>query len=206
MTLESRLKALEEEVARLRALLPSPPPPPPSPPSAAVVARDEGPEVPLEALTGYRVTLRMVCQAVAILSLWPFRPDGRIVLTREEASRVSALMSAYLNNGLSWGKALEAQGITPPPVEVSLSRLKDLGRLLQAARPVLGEAIAPRTSRRLSARWGEILPARGEALAQLLHPPRGQPPGFSLQARGQTRFAPPTFEKAIFRERAPPAK
>jgi hypothetical protein len=31
--LESRLKALEEEVARLRALLPSPPPPPPSPPS-----------------------------------------------------------------------------------------------------------------------------------------------------------------------------
>jgi hypothetical protein len=140
--LESRLKALEEEVARLRALLPSPPPPPPSRPSAAVVAPDEGPEVPLEALTGYRVSLRMVCQAVAILGLWPLRPDGRIVLTRDEASRVSSLVSAYLNNGLSWAKALEALGITPPPVEESLERLKRLGRLLQAARPVLGEAMA----------------------------------------------------------------
>ena len=143
MNLEARLQALEEEVARLRALLPSPPPPPPSPPSAAVItAPDEGAEVPLEALVGYRVTLRMVCQATALLGLWPFRPDGRIVLTREEASRVSALVSAYLNNGLSWAKALEAQGITPPPVEESLSRLLALGRLLQAARPVLGEALA----------------------------------------------------------------
>jgi hypothetical protein len=142
MTLEARLQALEEEVVRLRALLPSPPPPPPSWPSAAVVAPDEGPEVPLETLVGYRVSLRMVCQAAALLGLWPFRPDGRMVLTREEASRVSSLVSAYLNNGLSWPKALEALGITPPPVEVSLSRLKDLGRLLQAARPVLGEAIA----------------------------------------------------------------
>jgi hypothetical protein len=43
---------------------------------------------------------------------------------------------------LSWEKALEALGITPPPVEASLERLKALGRLLQAARPVLGEAIA----------------------------------------------------------------
>jgi hypothetical protein len=84
----------------------------------------------------------LVCKAVGLLGLWPFRPDGRIVLTREEASRVSALVSAYLNNGLSWAKALEVLGITPPPVEVSLSRLKDLGRLLQAARPVLGEAMA----------------------------------------------------------------
>ncbi len=140
--IESRLQALEEEVARLRALLPSPPPPPPSWPSAAVVAPDEGPEVPLEALVGYRVTLRMVAQAVAILGLWPFRGEGRMVLTREEAGRVSALVGAYLNNGLSWGKALEALGITPPPVEASLSRLMDLGRLLQAARPVLGEAMA----------------------------------------------------------------
>jgi len=143
-TLEARLQALEEEVARLRALLPSPPPPPPSPPSAAVAvaAPDEGPEVPLEALVGYRVSLRMVCQAVALLGLWPFRPDGRIVLTREEAERVSALAGAYLSNGLSWPKALEALNITPPPVEVSLGRLRDLGRLLQAARPALGEAIA----------------------------------------------------------------
>jgi hypothetical protein len=143
--LESRLKALEEEVARLRALLPSPPPPPPpSPPSAAVAitAPEDGPEVPLEALVGYRVSLRMVCQATAILGLWPFRPDGRMVLTRDEASRVSGLVGAYLNNGLSWPKALEAQGLTPPPVEVSLERLKALGRLLQAARPVLGEAMA----------------------------------------------------------------
>jgi hypothetical protein len=140
--LEARLQALEEEVARLRALLPSPPPPPPSWPSAAVVALDEGPEVPLEALTGYRVSLRMVAQAVAILGLWPFRPDGRIVLTREEASRVSGLVGAYLSNGLSWPKALEALGITPPPVEASLERLKALGQLLQAARPALGEAIA----------------------------------------------------------------
>jgi hypothetical protein len=144
MTLEARLQALEEEVARLRALLPSPPPPPPSPPSAAVAitAPDEGPEVPLEDLTGYRVWLGLVCQAVAILGLWPFRGDGRIVLTREDAARVSALVSAYLNNGLSWEKAFEALGITPPPVEESLSRLLALGRLLQAARPVLGEAIA----------------------------------------------------------------
>jgi hypothetical protein len=140
--LEARLMALEAEVARLRALLPSPPPPPPSRPSAAVVAPDEGPEVPLEALVGYRVTLRMVCQAVAILGLWPFRPDGRIVLTRDEAARVSSLVSAYLNKGLSWAKALEALGITPPPVEESLERLLALGRLLQAARPVLGAAIA----------------------------------------------------------------
>jgi hypothetical protein len=65
-----------------------------------------------------------------------------MVLTREEAARVSALVSAYLNNGLSWPKALEALGITPPPVEASLERLKALGRLLEAARPVLGEAIA----------------------------------------------------------------
>jgi hypothetical protein len=65
-----------------------------------------------------------------------------MVLTREEAGRVSALVGAYLNNGLSWQRALEAQGITPPPVEDSLSRLKDLGRLLRAAQPVLGEAIA----------------------------------------------------------------
>jgi hypothetical protein len=142
--LEARLKALEEEVARLRALLPSPPPPPPSPPAAAVavVAPDEGPEKPLEALTGYRVWLGLVCEATAILGLWPFRPDGRMVLTRDEADRVSALVSAYLNNGLSWPKALEARGITPPPVEVSLERLRALGRLLQAARPVLGAAIA----------------------------------------------------------------
>lgn len=141
--LEARLQALEEEVARLRALLPSPPPPPPpSWPSAAIVAPDEGPEVPLEALTGYRVSLKMVCQAVALLGLWPFRPDGRIVLTRDEAGKVSGLVSAYLNNGLSWAKALEAQGITPPPLEESLSRLLALGRLLQAARPVLGEAMA----------------------------------------------------------------
>jgi hypothetical protein len=143
MTLEARLQALEEEVARLRALLPSPPPPPPpSPPSAAVVAPDEGPEVPLETLVGYRVSLRMVCQAVVLLGLWPFRPDGRLVLTREEAVRVSGLVGAYLNSGLSWAKALEALNLTPPPVEVSLSRLMALGRLLQAARPVLGEAMA----------------------------------------------------------------
>jgi hypothetical protein len=140
--LEARLQALEEEVARLRALLPSPPPPPPSPPSAAIVAPDDGPEKPLEDLVGYRVSLRMVCQAVAILGLWPFRPDGRIVLTREDAARVSALVSAYLNNGLSWERALEAQGLTPPPVEASLERLMALGRLLQAARPILGEVIA----------------------------------------------------------------
>jgi hypothetical protein len=139
--LESRLQALEEEVARLRALLPSPPPPP-SWPSAAVVAPDEGAEVPLEALVGYRVSLRMVCEAVALLGLWPFRADGRMVLTREEAARVSALVGAYLNSGLSWAKALEALNLTPPPVEASLSRLKALGRLLEAARPVLGEAMA----------------------------------------------------------------
>jgi len=139
--LEARLQALEEEVARLRALLPSPPPPP-SRPSAAVVAPDEGPEVPLEALVGYRVSLRLVCQATALLGLWPFRPDGRIVLTREEADRVSALVGAYLNHGLSWARALEVLNLTPPPVEVSLSRLMALGRLLEAARPVLGEALA----------------------------------------------------------------
>jgi len=141
--LEARLQALEEEVARLRALLPSPPPPP-SPPSAAVAitAPDEGAEVPLEALTGYRVWLGLVCQAVGILGIWPFRPDGRIVLTRDEASRVSGLVGAYLKNGLSWQRALEALNITPPPVEVSLGRLRDLGRLLQAAQPALGEAIA----------------------------------------------------------------
>jgi hypothetical protein len=140
--LESRLKALEEEVARLRALLPSPPPPPPSWPSAAITAPDEGPEVPFEDLVGYRVSLRMVCMATALLGLWPFRPDGRMVLTREDAARVSSLVGAYLNNGLSWERALEALNLTPPPVEESLSRLLPLGRLLQAARPVLGEAIA----------------------------------------------------------------
>ena len=140
--LEARLQALEEEVARLRALLPSPTPPPPSWPSAAVVAPDEGPEVPLEDLTGYRVSLRMVCEAVALLGLWPFRADGRMVLTREDAARVSALVGAYLNNGLSWARALEVLNLTPPPVEDSLERLKALGRLLQAARPVLGDAIA----------------------------------------------------------------
>jgi hypothetical protein len=141
--LEARLKALEEEVARLRALLPSPPPPP-SPPSAAVAitAPDEGAEVPLEDLTGYRVSLGMVCEATAILGLWPFRPDGRMLLTREEAGRVSALVGAYLNHGLSWERALATLNLTPPPVEVSLSRLKDLGRLLRATQPVLGEAIA----------------------------------------------------------------
>jgi len=142
MTLESRLKALEEEVARLRALLPSPPPPPPSWPSAAVVAPEDSPEKPLEDLVGYRVSLRMVAQAVALLGLWPFRPDGRMALTREEAGKVSALVSAYLNNGLSWARALEVLNLTPPPLEDSLSRLLALGRLLQAARPVLGEAIA----------------------------------------------------------------
>jgi len=144
MTLESRLKALEEEVARLRALLPSPPPPPPSWPSAAVAiaAPEDGPEVPLEDLVGYRVSLGMVCEAVGLLGLWPFRPDGTMVLTREEAGQVSSLVGAYLKNGLSWPKALEVLGITPPPVEDSLSRLMALGRLLEAARPVLGEAIA----------------------------------------------------------------
>jgi hypothetical protein len=64
------------------------------------------------------------------------------VLTRDEASRVSSLAGAYLKNGLSWERALEALGLTPPPVEESLERLKALGRLLEAARPVLGEAIA----------------------------------------------------------------
>jgi hypothetical protein len=142
MTLEARLQALEEEVARLRALLPAPTPPPPSWPSAAITAPDEGPEVPLEDLVGYRVSLGRVCQAVAILGLWPFRADGRMVLTREEADRVSALVGAYLNNGLSWERALEVLNLTPPPVEESLERLMDLGRLLQAARPVLGGAIA----------------------------------------------------------------
>jgi hypothetical protein len=140
--LETRLKALEEEVARLKGLLPSPPPPLPLQPSAAVVARDEGPEVPLETLVSYGVSLRLVCQAAALLGLWPFRPDGRMVLTRDEASRVLSLVGAYLSNGLSWEKALEALGLTPPPVEVSLERLKALGRLIQAARPALGEAMA----------------------------------------------------------------
>jgi len=65
-----------------------------------------------------------------------------MVLTRDEAERVSSLVGAYLNNGLSWERALEARGITPPPVEVSLERLRALGRLLEAARPVLGDAIA----------------------------------------------------------------
>ncbi len=144
MSLEARLKALEEEVARLRALLPSPPPPPPSPPAAAVAiaAPEDGPEVPLEDLTGYRVSLGMVCEATALLGLWPFRADGRMVLTREEASRVSALVGAYLKNGWSWERALEAQGITPPPVEESLRRVLALGRLLQAAQPALGEVMA----------------------------------------------------------------
>ena len=140
--LEARLQALEEEVARLRALLPSPPPPPPSWPSTAIAAPDEGPEVPLEDLVGYQVSLRLVAQAVALLGLWPFRPDGRMVLTREEAGRVSGLVGGYLSNGLSWAKALEALNLTPPPVEASLERLKALGQLLEAARPVLGEAIA----------------------------------------------------------------
>jgi hypothetical protein len=107
-----------------------------------VVAPDEGPEVPIEDLVSYNVSLRLVCQAVAILGIWPFRPDGRIVLTREDAARVSALVGAYLNHGLSWEGALEALNITPPPVEDSLSRLKDLGRLLRAAQPALGDAIA----------------------------------------------------------------
>ena len=142
--LEARLKALEEEVARLRALLPSPSPPPPPPPSAwgAIAAPDGGPEVPLEALTGFRTTLSLVCEAATLLGLWPFRPDGRNALTREEAKRVSALVAAYRENRLSWAKALEALDIAPPPVEESLARLKALGRLLQAARPVLGEVIA----------------------------------------------------------------
>jgi hypothetical protein len=142
MTLESRLKALEEEVARLRALLPSPPPPPPSRPSAAVVAPEDGPEKDLEDLTGYQVSLRLVCQATALLGIWPFRPDGRMVLTGEDAGRVSALVGAYLNNGLSWERALATLNLTPPPVEESLERLKALGRLLRAARPVLGDAMA----------------------------------------------------------------
>jgi hypothetical protein len=100
-----------------------------------------GPRFPSRPL-GYQVSLRLVCQAVAILGFWPFRPDGRIVLTREEAGRVSSLVGAYLSNGLSWEKALEALNLTPPPVEASLERLMALGRLLRAARPVLGEAIA----------------------------------------------------------------
>jgi hypothetical protein len=65
-----------------------------------------------------------------------------MVLTRDEASRVLSLVGAYLSNGLSWEKALEALGLTPPPVEDSLERLKALGQLLRTARPVLGEAIA----------------------------------------------------------------
>jgi hypothetical protein len=65
-----------------------------------------------------------------------------MLLTRDEASRVSGLVGAYLKNGWSWPKALEALGITPPPVEASLERLKALGRLLRAAQPVLGEAMA----------------------------------------------------------------
>jgi hypothetical protein len=140
--LETRLKALEEEVARLKGLLPSPPLPLPLQPSAAMVAPDEGPEVPLENLVSYGVSLRLVCQAVALLGFWPFRPDGQMVLTREEASRVLSLVGAYLSNGLSWERALEALGLTPPPVEESLERLRALGRLLEAARPVLEEAIA----------------------------------------------------------------
>ena len=142
--LEARLKALEEEVARLRALLPAPTPPPPPPPSAwaAIAAPDGGPEVPLEDLTGYRVSLALVCKAVGLLGIWPFRPDGTMRLTREEADLVSRLVGAYHSNGMSWAKALEALGLTPPPVEESLERLKRLGRLLQAATPVLGEAIA----------------------------------------------------------------
>jgi hypothetical protein len=65
-----------------------------------------------------------------------------MVLTREDADRVSALVGAYLSNGLSWERALEVLNLTPPPLEESLSRLLALGRLLQAARPALGEAIA----------------------------------------------------------------
>jgi hypothetical protein len=108
----------------------------------AIVAPEDGPEVPLEDLTGYRVSLGMVCEAAALLGLWPFRADGRMVLTREDAGRVSSLVGAYLSNGLSWARALEVLGITPPPVEVSLERLMALGRLLRAAQPVLGDAIA----------------------------------------------------------------
>ena len=142
--LEARIQALEEELARLRALLPAPTPPPPPPPSAwaAIAAPDGGPEVPLEALTGYRTSLSLVCEAIGVLGLWPFRADGRIALTREEAAQVSALVAAYRENRLSWAKALEGLDISPPPVEASLERLKVLGRLLRAAKPVLGEAIA----------------------------------------------------------------
>ncbi|BBL93382.1 hypothetical protein TthHC11_09160 [Thermus thermophilus] len=138
---QERIDALEAELARLRALLEAqaggaktPPPPPPSPP------REEG-LVPLEALAGYRVSVRMVAQAAGLLGIWPRDFGGTLAFAPEEAERISALLAAYARN-LRWDKALEDLGVAPPPPAVSLARLLLLGEAAREHARALQEAVA----------------------------------------------------------------
>lgn len=138
---QERIDALEAEVARLKALLEAqaggakaPPPPPPSPP------REEG-LVPLEALAGYRVSVRMVCKAAGLLGIWPRDFGGGLAFTPEEAGRISRLLAAYARH-LRWDKALEDLGVSPPPPAVSIARLLLLGEAAREHARALREAVA----------------------------------------------------------------
>ena len=136
---QERIDALEAEVARLKALLEAqtegapPPPPPPSPPR-------EAPLVPLEALAGYRVSVRMVCKAAGLLGIWPRDFGGALAFTPEEAGRISRLLAAYARH-LCWDRALEEEGISPPPPAVSLARLLLLAQAAREHARALREAV-----------------------------------------------------------------
>ncbi|BDG26532.1 hypothetical protein TthSNM66_11680 [Thermus thermophilus] len=138
---QERIDALEAELARLKALLEAqtegakaPPPPPPSPPRGEEL-------VPLEALAGYRVSVRMVAQAAGILGIWPRDFGGTLAFAPEEAERISALLAAYAKH-LRWDKALEELGVSPPPPAVSLARLLLLGEAARAHAKALREGVA----------------------------------------------------------------
>ncbi|GAA5336717.1 hypothetical protein YIM73052_01800 [Thermus antranikianii] len=139
--LRDRVDVLEKELARLKALLEAqaggaktPPPPPPSPPR-------EAPLVPLEALAGYRVSPRMVAQAAGLLGIWPRDFGGTLAFAPEEAEQISRLLAAYARH-LCWDRALEEEGISPPPPAVSLARLLLLGEAARAHAKALREAVA----------------------------------------------------------------
>ncbi|WP_244454838.1 hypothetical protein [Thermus thermophilus] len=99
------------------------------------------PRLPLEALTGYRISPRMVAQAAGLLGVWPRDFGGSLAFAPEEAERISALLAAYARH-LRWDRALEELGVSPPPPAVSLARLLLLGEAARAHAKALREGVA----------------------------------------------------------------
>ncbi|WP_244452249.1 hypothetical protein [Thermus thermophilus] len=99
------------------------------------------PRLPLEALTGYRISPRMVAQAAGLLGVWPRDFGGSLAFAPEEAERISALLAAYARH-LRWDRALEELGVVPPPPAVSLARILLLGEAAREHARALQEGVA----------------------------------------------------------------